>query len=96
MDLLNIQDSEIANKLDDLYRVHKIEESDEWTVIREAMRRVVDKHTELLVNCVPTDSEMIMQHQQIIKLYGEGFIPSLLKALKAEGEQAIEEVNARL
>lgn len=91
----SLSDQEIFDQLRSAELAEKVENSDEWKLIREAIKRVYEKHQKLLQSADPTETELIMNLQVICKMYDEAFLPQLIKNFQNIGEFAFEEAKRR-
>lgn len=71
-------DQEILNQLQTAQLADKLNNSDEWKLVKEAMKRTYDGHIMKLRKADPTKPEAIMELQQICNLYAEDFLPRLI------------------
>jgi hypothetical protein len=94
-DYIKASDDEILRQLEDARLADKLETSEEWGLVREAMRRTHDKHVKLLAETPPDDAVTIMQLQQIVKMYSESFLPTLIRNYRNVGEFAFNEAKSR-
>jgi len=88
-------DQEILDQLKRAELARKLEESEEWQLVKEAMRRVHDKHVLQWRKTDPTDTVAMIQLQQICNLYAEDFLPALIRNFEAYGEFAYEQAKER-
>ena len=95
MDWDSLSDQEIFDQLRSAELAEKVEHSDEWKLVREAIKRVYEKHQKLLQSADPTETELIMNLQVICKMYDEAFLPQLIKNFQNIGEFAYQEAKRR-
>lgn len=95
MDWESASDQEIFDQLRSAELAEKVENSDEWKLVREAIKRVYEKHQKLLQSADPTETELIMNLQVICKMYDEAFLPQLIKNFQNIGEFAYQEAKRR-
>lgn len=95
MDWDTVSDQEIMDQLRSAELAERLEQSEEWKLIREAIKRVYEKHQKLLQSADPTETELIMNLQVICKMYDEEFLPQLIKNFQNIGEFAFEEAKRR-
>jgi len=95
MDWETVSDQEILDQLTTAELAKRLEESDEWKLVHEAMKRIYDKHQKLLQAADPSDVNTVTQLQQICKLYDEGFLPGTIKRFQEIGEFAFPEAKNR-
>jgi len=95
MDYDKLNDDDILRQLEDARMAHTIEHSEEWGIVREAMKRIYEKHVAMLVATDPADKMRVMELQHICKLYSEDFLPNLLARLQMNGQFALEETERR-
>ena len=95
MDWDSLSDQEIFDQLRSAELAEKVERSDEWKLVREAIKRVYEKHQKLLQSADPTETELIMNLQVICKMYDEAFLPQLIKNFQNIGEFAYQEAKRR-
>ena len=95
MDWDTVSDQEIMDQLRSAELAERLEQSEEWKLVREAIKRVYEKHQKLLQSADPTETELIMNLQVICKMYDEAFLPQLIKNFQNIGEFAFEEAKRR-
>jgi len=95
MDWDKASDQEILDQLRRAELADKLERSEEWQLVREAMQRTHDKHVLLLRKADPTDTNSIVQLQQICNMYAEDFLPQLIRNFQNIGEFAFDEAKRR-
>lgn len=95
MDWDTVSDQEIMDQLRSAELAERLEQSEEWKLIREAIKRVYEKHQKLLQSADPTETELIMNLQVICKMYDEAFLPQLIKNFQNIGEFAYQEAKRR-
>jgi len=95
MDWDTVSDQEIMDQLRSAELAERLEQSEEWKLVREAIKRVYEKHQKLLQSADPTETELIMNLQVICKMYDEAFLPQLIKNFQNIGEFARQEAKRR-
>jgi hypothetical protein len=95
MDWDTVSDQEIMDQLRSAELAERLEQSEEWKLVREAIKRVYEKHQKLLQSADPTETELIMNLQVICKMYDEAFLPQLIKNFQNIGEFAYQEAKRR-
>lgn len=94
MELNELKDNELSDKLSNAEFIERFIESDGWKLIDEACKRVVKKAQAELSNVNAGDMVKIIELQQIIKLY-KNVLNGLINSFKAEGLMAFEEAKER-
>jgi hypothetical protein len=95
MDFTKSSDDEILTQLEDARLAALLDDSAEWKLVRETMQRTWNKHVELLINEDPLNEDRVRELQHICKLYGDKFLPQLIRNFKAIGTFAFEEAKTR-
>jgi hypothetical protein len=88
-------DQEIMDQLHTAQLADRLEQSEEWKIVHEAMKRIYDKHSVLLRKADPQDSNALIQLQQICNMYAEDFLPQLIKNFQNIGEFSFQEAKRR-
>jgi hypothetical protein len=95
MEFTKSSDDEILTQLENARLAAVLEDSDEWKLVHETMKRTWEKHVHLLINEDPQNEDRMRELQHICKLYGDKFLPQLIKNFRAIGTFAFEEAKTR-
>lgn len=95
MDWEQASDQEIIEQLRNAELAERLQHSEEWKLVREAMKRVYEKHSVMLRKADPSDTNAVTQLQQICNLYAEDFLPALIRNFQNIGEFAFDEAQRR-
>lgn len=94
MDYNSFSDEELKKQLEDGILIEELENTEGWKIIKEACQRVSDKAMLALLKAKATDTALIIELQQVAKLYST-VLPSLLRHMKAESRLAFDELMDR-
>lgn len=95
MDWDSASDQEILDQLEAAELAIRLQNSDEWKLVHEAMRRTYLKHQKLLQDADPSETKLILNLQLICKMYSEDFLPQLIRNFTNIGEFAFQEAKER-
>jgi len=90
-----LSDHQLLKQLEQAENADLILHSEQWALVHEAMRRVVEQTKDLLAKHDPSDTLGIIRLQERIALFDQGFLPALLNNLRAVGEFTFEELKER-
>lgn len=95
MDWNDASDKEILTQLRNAELASRLENSEEWKLIHETMRRIYEKTQKALQDADPRDSEHVLNLQLICKMYDEAFLPQIIRNFQSIAEFAFEEAKRR-
>jgi len=95
MDYEKLTDDEILKQLEEARMAHAVQHSEEWGIIREALKRVYENHVKMLIETDPKEKDRVMELQHICKLYRTEFLPDLLARFQMTGRFAFDEAEKR-
>lgn len=95
MDWDSLSDAEIFDQLHKAELADRLTSSEEWKLVHEVMKRTYEGHVKLLRKEDPTNTEKVIELQQICNLYANDFLPTLIKNFQNIGEFAFEEAKRR-
>ena len=94
LDYEELSSTELTERIKKAELVTKFEKSEDWKLIRESLKRMVDQAQASLVDQDPNDIVKVARHQTIIRICGN-FIQSIISMAKQDGELAAAEEKER-
>lgn len=94
MDYSTLDDKELFDRLEKAGLVEKLQTDPAWGLLKEAAGRIVDRAERTLVNTPASNTEGIIELQQVIKKWKYGLFAEL-EMLKQESEVAYRELQER-
>jgi len=95
MKVEELSDQQLLDQLEQAEFADRVQNSSEWGIIHEAMRRVVLLSKEQLAKIDPMKKDEIIRIQERIALFDEGFLPTLIRNVRSTGEYSFQELYAR-
>jgi hypothetical protein len=95
IDFSNITDRELLDKLDKAAIAERLAESVEWSLVREASKRVTEKAQMELLEVDPMENPGRVQELQILVKVLRNLIPGIVNGLQQEGRLAFFEARER-
>lgn len=89
-----LDDRELLNKLNEGEEIENLLRSNGWKLVEEAMLRIVKQEERKLRDLDPNNATEIIRTQQFLKIC-DNLIPSIINALRVEGELSFNELGKR-
>jgi hypothetical protein len=90
-----LSDDQLLNQLEKAELADRVQNSDEWGIVHDAMKRVVALSKDQLSKIDPANTVDIIRLQERIALFDEGFLPTLIRNLRDTGEYSFQELHKR-
>ena len=88
IDLSDLSNTELADRIDDAIIAENFAESKQWALIKEASDRIASKARDELLNTDPVnEAGRIMELQITIKVL-QNILPGIVRGLREEGKLA--------
>jgi hypothetical protein len=95
IDFSNVSDRELLDKLDKAAIAERLAESVEWSLVREASKRVAEKAQMEMLDVDPMENPGRVQELQILVKVLRNLIPGIVNGLQQEGRLAFFEAKER-